>query len=269
MGKMGNPGVTKFYTEFLRKLHEQLGYTVWILSHAGHELPLTNSIRQAPPLRDNEKIYNLEGQVNHKRAFIENYVPKNARIHFIGHSIGAYIILQLLKDKSIKERSQGIYLLFPTIEYMAQSRNGWFFTHIVQYFIWLIVFLCWIYTLLPSLLQIFLIKLYMIFFSVSNSHTDTIQNFIRPDTMEKVFFLAVDEMHLVKERDSVVLYENRDKIKLYYGAADRWVPLEYCRRLKRDIPDIHAEICTHNFEHAFVLRHPQEVAVLVANWIMQ
>ncbi|KAF5289724.1 hypothetical protein FQA39_LY03641 [Lamprigera yunnana] len=202
----GNPGVTKFYVEFLRKIHEELGYTVWILSHAGHELPPPDSIRTAPPLTDNEKLYGLVGQVNHKIAFIDSYVPQSARIHFIGHSIGAYITLQLLKTSSLREK--------------------------------------------------FL-----------NTHMDTIKNFIRPDALDKIFYMALDEMVLVKERDSVVLFENRDKIRLYYGACDGWVPQKYYRQLKTDIPDIQAELCSHNFEHAFLLRHPEEVGQLVVNWI--
>ncbi|KAK5640810.1 hypothetical protein RI129_009357 [Pyrocoelia pectoralis] len=200
-------------------------------------------------------------------AFIDTYVPKNARIHFVGHSIGAYIILEILKKSWIRENTDGAYLLFPAIEYMAQTKNGWYMVNVIQYLVRLILLLTWIFTLLPFVLQYLLIKGYIIFYSVLNTHLETIIDFLRPDVLDKVFYLAVDEMYKVKERATNVLLENKRKIKLYYGANDRWSPQKYCKQLKRDIPDIDAEICTRNFEHAFVLRHPEQVAVMVSSWI--
>lgn len=35
----GNPGVAMFYTEFLQQLHDKLKMPIWVVSHAGHELP--------------------------------------------------------------------------------------------------------------------------------------------------------------------------------------------------------------------------------------
>lgn len=262
----GNPGVTQFYTSFLKRLHEELGYTVWILSHAGHELPKSKQ-REAPRLTDNEKIYGLEGQVNHKLAFIDTYVPKNAQVYFVGHSIGAYVILDILKKSWVESNTKGAYLLFPAIEYLAETENGWYMVNVVQYFVRILLFLAWIFTILPFVLQFSLIKGYVLFYSILNVHLRTIINFIRPDVVDKVLYLAMDEMHNVKERETRILLENKTRIKLYYAANDGWSPQRYCKQLKRDIPDIDAEICTRNFEHAFVLRHPEEVAVMVAQWI--
>lgn len=35
----GNPGVVTFYAELCEKLYESMKIPVWVVSHAGHELP--------------------------------------------------------------------------------------------------------------------------------------------------------------------------------------------------------------------------------------
>lgn len=73
-------------------------------------------------------LYTIELQIE----FIKRYIPEDARLHLIGHSIGSWIILNILKDESITKRVTKCYLLFPTIEHMATTKNGWFFTTIVR-----------------------------------------------------------------------------------------------------------------------------------------
>lgn len=55
------------------------------------------------------------------------------RIHLIGHSIGCWIILNMLKDNFIAKKVTKCYLLFPTIENMDISDNGWWFTKVVSF----------------------------------------------------------------------------------------------------------------------------------------
>ncbi|KAG5866152.1 hypothetical protein JTB14_017002 [Gonioctena quinquepunctata] len=116
----GNPGVNGFYENFAKTLHEKLGYSVWCIGHAGHNLP-EQVLSPLPKFKGNEYVYGLKGQIEHKVDFFEKYIPKNARIHLIGHSIGSYIILELLEHPSIKDKVADVYLLFPTIEEMVQK----------------------------------------------------------------------------------------------------------------------------------------------------
>lgn len=81
--------------------------------------------------------------------------------------------------------------------------------------------------------------------------------------------MALDEMGQVLERDSSTIMLHKDRVKLYYGASDRWAPVRFCDGLKRDVPEIEAEVCRRNFEHAFVLQHSKEVALMVADWILE
>lgn len=62
----GNPGHTGFYRTFMETLHEQTGFPVWMVGHAGHEMPDNNKIAPIPPLRGHEALYGLKGQGQHK-----------------------------------------------------------------------------------------------------------------------------------------------------------------------------------------------------------
>lgn len=69
-----------------------------------------------------------------QKEFIKKYVPEDAKLHLIGHSIGSWMVLNILKDNFISKRVTKCYLLFPTIEHMAKTRNGRFFTRVVSSF---------------------------------------------------------------------------------------------------------------------------------------
>lgn len=196
-------------------------------------------------------------------------MPRAARIHLIGHSIGAYIILQLLKDPTIGSRVAANYLLFPTIEYMSDTKNGKFMTRIVSHIVWLLVFLAFIYTCLPSFLQNFLMYLFFKVNCIPKMHMKTCVDFVNSRVLEKVFFMAFEEMDQVKERDNEIIRNNVKKIKFYYGASDDWAPVGYFTKLKEDIPEVEAEVCTRKFDHSFVLKNSRNMGNLVAEWIKE
>lgn len=62
----GNPGITGYYEQFLQTIHQETGYNVWALSHAGHEDPQSERIMKMPRLEGNSDLYNLKGQIAHK-----------------------------------------------------------------------------------------------------------------------------------------------------------------------------------------------------------
>lgn len=51
-----------------------------------------------PNAQEIKDIYGLSGQVEHKMAFLRTHVPKETKLVLIGHSIGSYICLQILKQ---------------------------------------------------------------------------------------------------------------------------------------------------------------------------
>ncbi|XP_066998972.2 lipid droplet-associated hydrolase [Anabrus simplex] len=252
----GNPGVTGFYYEFLETVNSDLNIPVWIVSHAGHEVSRTVTV---PKLQCNQYLYDLRGQINHKVEFIKKYVPRHVNLHLVGHSIGCKIILELLKDPSINSQVKKCYMLFPTVERMAVSPNGKFFTGIIKYIIPVILLLSWIFTLFPSSVKKILLNSYFFIHGTKGNVTRAAIKLINPTALRNVFFLALDEMDHVKELDH--------KFFFYYGTTDGWVPVKYYEDLKKDHPDVEAITCPYGYKHAFVLNSAKDVGSLVSKWI--
>ncbi|XP_001352453.2 lipid droplet-associated hydrolase [Drosophila pseudoobscura] len=267
----GNPGLPGFYTEFASTLQKQLGdLPVWVIGHAGHDDPPEASIREVPQLTGNEEIFNLDGQIKHKLAFIKKYVPKDVKIHLIGHSIGAWMILQMLEDESVRSRVQKCYMLFPTVERMIESPNGWVFTKLAMplYSVFGYVFFKF-FNALPVWLRLFLIQIYFLIFSIPRSFLDTALQYSKPSVAEKVVFLADDEMCRVRGLQKEIIERNIHLLKFYYGTTDGWVPVSYYEQLKKDYPQVDATLDGQKIDHAFVLRHSQPVAAIVREMIQQ
>lgn len=102
---------------------------------------------------------------------------------------------------------------------------------------------------------------------MSKTDEKVIMKFIDHSVVEKVLFMAYEEMDVVKTRDNEALEKYRHKCKFYYGKSDGWVPVTYYENLKKDFPDVDAELCSRSFEHAFVLRQSRPVANMVVSWI--
>ena len=200
-------------------------------------------------------------------AFIETYIPEDVTVYLIGHSIGAYIILELLENAPVDKRIAHCYLLFPTIEFMAETPNGKIVTKILNNITFLLFFLMWLFNWLPICVQIFLIRIYAFITKIPSKHQETIRKFLHPYIVKNFCHMGLNEMTVVRERNNKILRNKCQKIKLYYGATDCWVPLSYFRNIKSDIPQINAEVCSKGFAHAFVLRDSRSMGNIVADWI--
>lgn len=177
------------------------------------------------------------------------------------------MILELLKRPEIKERVKKCYLLFPTIERMADTSNGFFFTRIVSPAYTLIRWFFAAFLMLPTFVQTFLIYMYFLLFSIPETFLGTALKYANPNVMERVYFLAKDEMRRVRALDVEVVRANVDILKLYYGTTDGWVPVKYYNQIKETVPNIDAELDNKKIDHAFVLRSSMEMGTMVADWI--
>ncbi|XP_037384353.1 lipid droplet-associated hydrolase isoform X2 [Talpa occidentalis] len=135
----GNPGFCAFYVPFIKALYSVTNkrFPIWAISHAGHAmLPKDKKIlptSEDPNAQEVKDVYGLCGQVEHKLAFLRTHVPKDMKLVLIGHSIGCYMSLQILKLAPELPIIRSI-LLFPTIERMSESRNGRIATPLLCWF---------------------------------------------------------------------------------------------------------------------------------------
>uniref|UniRef100_A0A4W6BPR2 Lipid droplet-associated hydrolase n=1 Tax=Lates calcarifer TaxID=8187 RepID=A0A4W6BPR2_LATCA len=80
----GNPGVVGFYRTFMQTLHRMFGYRhpVWAVSHAGHCVPPDSmDMVEDASLAAEGDVFGLNGQIEHKLAFLRKYVPRETRPH--------------------------------------------------------------------------------------------------------------------------------------------------------------------------------------------
>ncbi|KZS08049.1 Lipid droplet-associated hydrolase [Daphnia magna] len=280
----GNPGLIGYYEEFVRSLHgELLGkYVIWGLGHAGHDVPKNVIL---PTINDKPELFTLDGQVNHKIKFIDTYVPTDVNLHFIGHSIGAKICVELVK-RYRKTHNAAAYLLFPTLERMAQTPSGRKLWPILGPFRKVVVLAASLINRLPESWLTTIVQWAMrskgsqlsIESSTSSApgapaivhvNVRTTMSLLHPQALERSLFMAHDELKVVGELNAEDIRLHSDRLVLYFGTKDHWCPLEHYHNLQLQVPEARAIICPHGFEHAFVLQSSQQMATIVSEWIKE
>lgn len=130
----GNPGTLHFYLNFLQSFFSGLVNSNFCtpydavychgVGHANHHVELESALSsssKSQPSDDAEK-YNLEFQICHKLAFITSVSDNDgdgflsADVMMIGHSIGSYIVLDMLERcELLRQQTKYITLLMPFI----------------------------------------------------------------------------------------------------------------------------------------------------------
>lgn len=140
----GNPGLIKYYQPFLSTLHTLLSSSSTTpsarFSICGNSLDgfdYSNGERDGRPARlvglQKQIIYMeellFEQVYSHRKAATAK--EKNLKVILMGHSVGAYILLELIQRhrKQVDRHNLdfdliGGILLFPTITHLAQSPQG-------------------------------------------------------------------------------------------------------------------------------------------------
>ncbi|XP_064480283.1 lipid droplet-associated hydrolase-like isoform X3 [Ornithodoros turicata] len=231
----GNPGIIDYYEEFLKEIYQAFGGAVHVcgISHAGHnELPCTLSF---PDFSANPELYGLDGQIQHKLSFLDENIPVTRPILLAGHSIGAYMILQIMEKR-------------------PQMRVGlWMAAHLLM--------------VIPALLKALFVKYY--FCDLPNKHRTCAEQatlvFLAPAVFNLVFFMAFQEIDQVQERNNEAIRTYLPRLTFYYGSSDMWCPKQFYVDMKEAFPSADLHMCTHNLKHAFVLGETRVLSAFVAS----
>ena len=140
----GNPGLISYYQPFLSKLHSLLctksssqSAQFHICGHSfrGFELGQYGASSRSP--------IGLEDQVSFQEQLLYRHIDSHRRrfgntprVILMGHSVGAYVLLELIQQHRNKVDEEGEedfdliggILLFPTITYIAKSPLGMVFS---------------------------------------------------------------------------------------------------------------------------------------------
>jgi pimeloyl-ACP methyl ester carboxylesterase len=223
-----------------------------------------------PALKGNEHLYDLKGQTDHKAEFIERFIPKNINVYLIGHSVGAKVCLDLIKNlPQFSQQVQHVYLMFPTIEFIADSKKGKGVPAFDRIFFLVRMFYYSLHYLFPVSWKRALVNWHCRRDGMDEEFFETSLEYTNPRVIDKIWFMALDEMEKIREIDEENIKSNIKRVKLYYGSKDDWVPTEFYHEIVKRFPGIDAELCKNEYEHAFVLKTGREVGKMVSEWINQ
>ncbi|XP_014260627.1 lipid droplet-associated hydrolase [Cimex lectularius] len=266
----GNPGISDFYMKFLSMLHFILQIPVWIVCHAGHQLPPDDCGLKMPPLKKNTNLYTLQGQVDHKKWFINKYIPKDKNIYLIGHSVGGKVVVELLKDEQINEQITQAHLLFPTLEHFDDTHNAWLLKNVTLRILFILNFVSWLLYKLPYHIRFCLVRTVYFLrlnFSMPTCAIHGIVKLISPQVIKQAIFLAHDEMLRIKDLDHDVYETNKNKIWIYYGQKDGWTEPHHFENMRLHHPEVNAQMLDSKFAHIFTFQTNYEMAEVLCRVI--
>ncbi|XP_058035519.1 lipid droplet-associated hydrolase isoform X1 [Ahaetulla prasina] len=210
----GNPGLVGFYRTFIEALYFSLNqqYPVWVVSHGGHcKIPHEIKRKEEMVSNDTDDVFGLQGQAEHKLKFLRKFVPKDVKLILIGHSIGSYLALKIMKHSPEVEILRSI-LLFPTIERMAQSPQGKLLTPLLCHLRYILYIPIYLFTLLPERVKSFLVP-FALNWQKLNDETvvTTLVDMLNMDCIANIMYLGSQEMRSVQERDSSTIKQHLNK----------------------------------------------------------
>jgi len=227
----------------------------------------------SPALDDDDRVGRpLDGGADEASLGPSSTVP-DLKLILIGHSIGCWMICEMIKKMKpdLKKQILKAFLLFPTIERMALSPNGRFLTPLVTYIpSWILAFPLHLFRLLPQSWRRFLVRFY---FRGRGHIPDCVYRatltLARPQSVANSLHLYYEEAYTVIEPDLDFIQANSSKLRFYYGTTDAWVPISYYREMKELFPDGDIRLCEEGYEHAFVIRSSEEMALVVWGWVLE
>ncbi|XP_078503852.1 lipid droplet-associated hydrolase isoform X3 [Lissotriton helveticus] len=210
----GNPGLVGFYKTFMQTLYNGLNqqHPVWGLSHAGHCGPPSGmSMTADTEEKEPDDVFGLNGQIEHKIRFLKKNVPKDMALVLIGHSIGCYIILEIMKRLPELKVLRSV-LLFPTIERMAQSPQGKLMTPVLcslRYAVYMPVYLL---SFLPESVKEYLVRFVLRGIrSVDEASVTASVDLFRVDCVANAMYMGSQEMVKVVDRDNLTIKQHLTK----------------------------------------------------------
>ncbi|KAH9391614.1 hypothetical protein TYRP_022629 [Tyrophagus putrescentiae] len=269
----GNPGEIEYYRNYLARVHQLTKLPVIGVSNSGHNRP--PAWLSMPGVFENPDLYSLDGQLLNKVAFIEQFLTKRTRLVLLAHSIGTYLVLELLAQyPQINSMVEGAVLVMPSLDHMAQTEAGRKVTRLFTYAYYPLIGLSYLLdSLLPAAVQRSLVRYILttkdtssLYGTSGGSSTavnnksvpdcviEAATNLLHPHCLRALVHMTRCEFAQVLEPNLAAMEANRSKLTLLYGEADHWAPVAVYRWLKERVSgEVDARLCLGRIDHAFVV----------------
>ena len=228
-----------------------------------------------PGVKQSDKhVFTLDEQIEHKIAFIREYIDPSKKIIVIAHSLGSYVALKMmqrLQDAETKRIKQ-LLLLFPVFERTMETQSGRKWVPITQLLENTVVRTTKLIERLPPNVKNHLVQ----FIASKRKFSETskkslttgVASLVTPNGLRNMSQIARDLSkigHCENLENSINQFGA--KLTFYYGASDLWTPLSFYRDMKTRFPDIDIRLDEEGICHAFVLNHSTFMAPIVSRMI--
>ncbi|EOA32000.1 hypothetical protein CARUB_v10015241mg [Capsella rubella] len=265
----GNPGVVSFYNDFLESLYEFLDGNASIIA--------VGQISHTSKDWESGRLFSFQEQIDHKIDFIRQELESvKVPIVLVGHSIGSYICLNILRKFSEKV----VYCvgLYPFLTLNQQSKQQSLIGKLAASSVLsaTVSFLIASLRLLPMSAARLLVSN-----SIGASWSDTAvqatcTHLRQYHTMRNVLFMAKSEFtELAVEPDWDFMRENQSKLAFLFGIDDHWGPLQLFEEISKQAPGTSLSIEREGHTHGYCCTVAgsewvaQHVATLIKNRFSQ
>ncbi|GAA6055914.1 hypothetical protein JCM3770_002358 [Rhodotorula araucariae] len=281
----GNPGLVGFYRFFLTALRDALPAHL----RSQTKVYAVGHLRHTPDFKEDrgfnpQHLPSLQDQVTDKVTFVDLVAqtdklgtPGGPKLVVLGHSIGAWIGLQMLKERP--QYISTVHALFPTISRMAETPNGRRLSPLFSWWALRPVFYSTsALSYLPTTLATRLVSLLT---GQSGAGAETTAKLVSsPETVVAALTMAREELARVTELDTALLEQYGERLWFYWAAegGDGWVTEEAVREIEGVLERKFGEKgsrrrqrCAEGMPHAFVLNeaHSNSLARKCAGWIVE
>ena len=225
----------------------------------------TNSQTPSSSVSTNDTLYGLEAQISHKLAFIRENIPPDVSLILIGHSIGCYMILNIL-DGLAPRTVVRCFMLFPTVERMAETPNGRMLTPVLRHLRWFAVLLAFFFCFLPQAFRRGILEWYYKNVDYPDCVPKALLETVTPWTSNFATYLGKTEMNKVRALQRDLVERHLPKLSLYYGSIDDWAPVQYYHDFVEQFPKADARLCDLRLKHAFILKRAEGKAMAKIIW---
>lgn len=272
----GSPGMGHFYVPFATRLFQlsQERADVCVVSHAGHSPGVRRSssclsaagkgVATPPPEGEETRDwFDLEDQVAHKMAYLEQRVLGREEVYLVGHSIGCYMILQMLQRLPPLLIKKAV-MLFPTIERMSETPNGRKLAPLFSTYRRVATSLVGLLSWCPEWVREFVLRQYLYTTPAEHlGHMTRALTTVDGHSMHNILCMAGQEMEEVAALPEDLVRRHIDRLVFYYGSDDSWTLKSCYQDMAERFPDKEVHLCSHGYPHAFVLTASDEMAKFV------
>lgn len=284
----GNPGVLGVYHDFLVTLYKTLSKpsdesnnpVILAISHNNFDHPdhCDFQVDERITIEENELSFvekakldtyhdphDVELQVVNKLIILKRLLTQDSaqatigscKVVFVGHSVGCYVILRVLQDKTLARLNAGSVLIHPALENLAKTEKGAevgrLFALKLDYLMRLVAYA--LETVLPKWTRVSVAKWFCSRELVESSSSvvlESIAQMVCSNTLRALIEMAKSELVHVKDLDHETLVKpHAKKLKLIYTVGDHWVN----EAGRQQLAELYPELCIEEQRtlHAFVM----------------